>query len=152
MPELVTLVTRIRCKLAQVATAGFPENFLCTQGGNAYIRKPTSGGGVSTYPTPQPPRSASPYPHRTASEPYSPNVVEWAFCEVRGSKVNAGDALTGIGVGLCGFLMYARRRRARHSLHKNRAEEAIREGTGVKEPRSPLALTRALPLCGAGRV
>ena len=27
MPELITLVTRIRCKLAQVATAGFPENF-----------------------------------------------------------------------------------------------------------------------------
>ena len=44
MPELVTLVTRIRCKLAQVATAEVPQNFLCTQGGNAYIRKPTSGG------------------------------------------------------------------------------------------------------------
>jgi hypothetical protein len=63
--KVVTGVARIRCKLAQVATAGFPENFLCTQGGNAYIREPTSGGGVST-------RSAPPYPHRTGSERYSP--------------------------------------------------------------------------------
>jgi hypothetical protein len=81
MPELVTLVTRIRCKLAQVATAGFPENFLCTQGGNTYIRKPTSGGGVSTYPTTRPPRSALPTP--TGPERYSPNVAEWPFSEVR---------------------------------------------------------------------
>jgi hypothetical protein len=25
---------------------------------------------------------APPYPHRTGSEPYSPNVVEWVFSEV----------------------------------------------------------------------
>jgi hypothetical protein len=94
MPELVTLVTRIRCKLAQVATAGFPENFLCTQGGSVYIRKPTSGGGVST-------RSAPPYPtgparsgiHPRAWNGHSPNFA-LTFSEVRLSTV-LGSPLVG---------------------------------------------------------
>src|SRR5215217_5864485 len=55
--------------------------------GNAYIRKPTSGGGVSTH-------SAPPYLHRTGSERYSPNVVEWAFSEVRPRPKEASGPLS----------------------------------------------------------
>jgi hypothetical protein len=54
----------------------FPRISYVHKGGNAYIRNLTSGGGVST-------RSAPPYPHRTGSERYSPNVVEWVFSELR---------------------------------------------------------------------
>ena len=50
--KVVTGVARIRYERLRLATAEVPENFLCTQGGNVYIRKPTSGGGVFTYPPP----------------------------------------------------------------------------------------------------
>jgi hypothetical protein len=54
-PRLATHVARIRYERLRLATAEVPENFLRTRGGNAYIRNSTSGLGMSTYPTTQPP-------------------------------------------------------------------------------------------------
>ena len=53
--KVVTGVARIRYEQLRLATAEVTENFLCTQGGNAYIREPTSGEGclpARHHPTP----------------------------------------------------------------------------------------------------
>ena len=47
--KVVTGVARIRYERLRLATAEVTENFLCTQGGNAYIRK-THERGRGVYP------------------------------------------------------------------------------------------------------